>query len=195
MEKKNRMKEWEKTINKMSHKELQEYISVPDVCYPGFLELAKKRLAELESLEKKENIQTATREVFLKALKKRRLKFELTDDGETIIFFFNRRRFYAYIDCEDDFVILFFAHNILINEENEAKLSKLKRVINATNKICNVNTVYDMIEETGHLYVFSKTFLHFVSENPNFMIELFMALEDCLTAQYLTKVLMKRKDS
>ena len=52
------LNEWEETINKMSLTELQEYITDPQICYPEFLDLAKKRLTELESQkesEKKEN--------------------------------------------------------------------------------------------------------------------------------------------
>lgn len=192
MEKYNRIKEWEKTINKMSYKELQISLTDPSY-YPEFKELAKKRLAELDSIEEKENIQTATREVLLKALRKRRCKYELIEDDDKVIISYNRRKFCADICCEDDFIILFFTHNILIKEEDEAKLSKLKRVLNATNQICDVNTVYDRFEETGDIYVYSKTTIYYVSENPNFIHELYLALEGCLTAQYAVKVFMKRK--
>lgn len=48
------LKEWEKTINKMSYKELQEYIADPNICYPEFLELANKRIEELSSIPEHE---------------------------------------------------------------------------------------------------------------------------------------------
>ena len=179
--------EWKETINDMSYEELQRCIADPSY-YPEYLEYAKSRLAQLESDMAHVN------EVFIKTLKKRRIKYELGDDKDVFFFNYNRKRFRAELDCESDFVIIHFLHDIFINKEDEAKLLRLGKAVNETNKICRVNTIYEENEEDGYFFVVSSATILFVSENPNFEMEFKMALESCLTARYVVNELMKRRN-
>lgn len=180
------LEEWKDRIDFMTYEELQRCIADPNY-YPEYLEYAKSRLAQLESDMAHVN------EVFIKTLKKRRIKYELGDDKDVFFFNYNRKRFRAELDCESDFVIIYFIHDIFINKEDEAKLSRLGKAVNETNKICRVNTIYEENEEDGYFFVLSSAMIYFVSENPNFEIEFRMALESCLTARYVVNGLMKRR--
>ena len=179
--------EWKDSINNMSYEELQRCIADPSY-YPEYLEYAKSRLAQLES------DMAHVYEVFIKTLKKKRIKYELGDDKDIFFFTYNRKRFRAELDCESDFVIINFIHDIFINKEDGAKLSRLGKAVNETNKICRVNTFYEENEEDGYFFVLSSATILFVSENPNFEIEFKMALESCLTARYVVNGLMKRRN-
>lgn len=182
------LKDWEETINDMSYEELQRCIA--DSCYyPEYLEYAKTRLTQLES------DMANVYKVFIKTLKKRRIKFELRDDKDTFFFTYNRKRFRAELDCESDFVMIHFLHDIFINKEDGAKLSRLGKVVNATNKICRVNTYYNENEEDGYFFVVSSATIFFISENPNFEIEFKMTLESCLDARHIVNGLMKRRNN
>ena len=180
------LKEWEETINDMSYKELQRCIADPSY-HPEFLEYAKATLAQLESDMAHVN------EVFIKTLKKRRIKYELDGDKDTFFFTYNRKRFRAELDCEEDFVIIMFLHDIHVDKEDTVKVSRLVRAVNGTNIICSVNTFYDENKSTGNIIVVSRSTLHFITQNPNFETELILTLNDCFTANSLVKALMKRK--
>ena len=182
------LEEWKANIDFMSYEELQRCIADP-CYYPEYLEYAKSRLAQLESDMAHVN------EAFIKTLKKRRIKYELGDDKDEFYFTYNRRRFRAELDCESDFVIIHFLHDIFINKEDEAKLLRLGKAVNETNKICRVNTIYEENEEEGYFFVVSSATILFVSENPNFEVEFKMALESCLTARYVVNGLMKRRNT
>ena len=179
--------EWKDSIDIMSYEELQRCIADPSY-YPEYLEYAKSRLAQLESDMAHVN------EAFIKTLRKRRIKYELGDDKDEFYFTYNRRRFRAELDCEYDFVTIHFLHDIFINKEDGAKLSRLGKAVNETNKICRVNTIYEENEEEGYFFVLSSATIHFISENPNFEMEFKMALESCLTARYVINGLMKRRN-
>ena len=177
----------------MSYEELQEYIADPKICYPEFFEYAKSRLTEIE------NNMINVRKVFLNALKRKHIKYELEDDENRINFTYHRKKFHAELDCEDDFVCIYFIHDIYIDKEDNIRLMRLGKAVNETNKICNVNTFYEddrkfnSCEDPNYYFVVSTTALHFVYQNPNFGMELGIALEDFLDAQYLVKGFMKRK--
>jgi len=188
MEKNKPQQEWEETINDMSYDELQRCIADPGY-YPEYLEYAKSRLAQLESDMAHVN------EVFIKTLKKRRIKYELGDDKDIFIFTYNRKRFRAELDCESDFVIIHFLHDIIINKEDEAKLLRLGKAVNETNKICRVNTIYEENVEDGYFFVVSSATNNFISENPNFDIEFRMTLDSCLDARSFVNRLMKRRNN
>ncbi len=182
------LEEWKETINDMSYEELQRCIADPSY-YPEYLDYAKSRLAQLES------DMANVYEVFIKTLKKRRIKYELGDDKDIFYFTYNRKRFSAELDCESDFVTIHFLHDIFINKDDGVKLSRLGKAVNETNKICRVNTIYEENEEEGYFFVVSSATILFVSENPNFEIEFKMALESCLTARYVVNGLMKRRNT
>ena len=154
-----------------------------------------------QKLPLQEKEEASVLDAFCKVLKKRHIKYEVGENRETadfsnreiVDFSYKRRKFIADLDCEDDFIFIFFIHNIVVNEEDEVSLSELKKVINATNQLCCVNTYYKKTEETSDILVFSKATFHFVLENPNFAIELFMALSECLNAQYIIKEYLKKK--
>ena len=71
------LEKWKETINDMSYEELQRCITDPSY-YPEYLEYAKSRLAQLE------NDMAHVYEVFIKTLKKRRIKYELGEDKEIL---------------------------------------------------------------------------------------------------------------
>lgn len=181
------LKEWEETINNMSYGELQEYIADPEICYPEFLEYAKSRLTEIE------NSMINVRKVFLKALKRKRIKYKLDDDENKINFTYSRKKYYAELDCEEDFIIIYYIHDILVNKEDEAKITRLAKAVNESNKLCSVNTFYEERVNPEFVFVVSRNSLDFISQNPNFDIELGMTLLGCLTAQKVVKSLMKRR--
>ena len=181
------LKEWEETINNMSYDELQEYIADPEICYPEILEYAKSRLTEIE------NSMINVRKMFLKALKRKHIKYELEDDENRINFTYSRKRFHADLDCEEDFVIIYYIHDILISKEDEAKITRLAKAVNESNKICSVNTFYEERVNPEYVFVVSSKSHDFISQNPNFDIELLMTLSNCLSARDLVKSLMKRK--
>ena len=172
------LKEWEETINAMSYDELQEYIADPEICYPDFLEYAKSRLTEIE------NNMINVRKVFLKALKRKHIKYDLEDDENKINFTYNRKRFHADLDCEEDFVIIYYIHDILISKEDEAKITRLEKAVNESNKTCGVSTFYEENEDSGYFYVVSSTIINFISQNPNFGMELGISLSSCLSSRY-----------
>ena len=135
----------------------------------------------------------AVMEVFLKALRKKRLKYNYAAELENRICFKKQRMsFVADVDCEDNFVIIYMLHNILIDLKDEKSLSMLRKAINATNGLCNVTTYYDKDDEVGVTIVLTKSIIHFVVDNPNFKMELGIALETCLGAQHLLRELLKR---
>ena len=177
--------EWKETINDMSYEELQRCIADPSY-YPEYLEYAKSRLLQLES------DMAHVYEVFIKTLKKRRIKYELGEDKEKISFTYNRKRFWAELDCECDFVIIHSLHDIFIDKDDGDKLTRLRNAVNEINKICGVNTIYEEYEEEGYFFVISSATIFFISENPNFESEFNMTLQSCLTARDLLKRLMKR---
>ena len=181
------LEEWKDRIDFMTYEELQRCIADPNY-YPEYLEYVKSRLAQLES------DMAYVNEVFIKTLKKRRIKYELGDDKDIFFFNYNRKRFRAELDCESDFVIIYFIHDIFINKEDEAKLSRLGKAVNEANKISGVTTIYEENEEDGYFFVVSSATILFVSENPNFEMEFKMALESCLTARYVVNGLMKRRN-
>ena len=181
------IKEWKETINRMSSDELQSSIVDPSY-YSEFKELAKKRLTEIERSNHENNVL----EVLIKALKKRRCKYELEDDNK-VHFTYSRKKFYAELDLEDDFVSLFFLHDIHVNKEDKSKLARLISAVNDTNRIGGETTYYCENTDTGNVFVVSTSILNFISHNPNFEMELGMALEGCLISRYTVSTFMKRK--
>ena len=166
------LEEWKETINDMSYEELQRCIADPSY-YPEYLEYAKSRLAQLES------DMAHVYEVFIKTLKKRRIKYELGEDQNVF-----------FIKYEVEIV---FIHDIFVDKEDTAKLSRLKETINETNKICGVSTFYEENEDSGYFYVVSSTIINFISQNPNFGMELGISLSSCLSSRYIIKELMKKR--
>lgn len=154
----------------------------------------KNRQAEMESNTAKKEVSSVL-EVFIKALKKKRRKYELVNDGNRVIFSKKKKTFFADLDLEDDFVTIYFLHNFLINLADETKLSVLRKAINASNRICGVTSYYDKKEADDNIIVLSKGTINFVLDNPNFELEIEMILDDCLSAQYVVKELMKKKPS
>lgn len=182
------LKELKENIDMLDREELQEYIADPGISDPEFLEHAKHRLKEIE----KDMI--CVYNIFLKTLKKCHYKYVVNDkDSYKIGFRYNRMKFYADLDCEYDFVIIYFLHSIQINKEDNVKYSRLKSVVNHTNGLCSVVTRYNEDEDTGEINVISQTTLHFISKNPCFDLELGMVLEDFLMAREALLSLMKRK--
>lgn len=185
MKKNKLLPEWEETINDMSYEELKRCIADSNY-YPEYLEYAKFRLAQLE-------IDMAhVYEVFIKTLKKRRIKYELESDNE-FFFTYNRKRFKADLDCELDCVMIMFLHDIHVDKENTAKVLRLKEAVNWTNIICNVNTFYDENKSTGNIIVASHSSLNYITQNPNFETELIENLNGYFFADSMVKALMKRK--
>ena len=180
------LEEWKETINDMSYEELQRCIADPSY-YPEYLEYAKSRLTQLES------DMAHVYEVFIKTLKKRRIKYELGEDQNVFFIKYERQRFRAELCCEDDFVEIVFIHDIFVDKEDTAKLSRLKETINETNKICGVSTFYEENEDSGYFYVVSSTIINFISQNPNFGMELGISLSSCLSSRYIIKELMKKR--
>ena len=180
------LKEWQGAINDMSYEELQRSLEDPSF-YQEYKDLVKNRMAEVE--KEMAHVQ----EVFLKTLKSRRYKFELGEDQNVFFIKYERQRFRAELCCEDDFVEIVFIHDIFVDKEDTAKLSRLKETVNETNKICGVSTFYEENEDSGYFYVVSSTIINFISQNPNFGMELGISLSSCLSSRYLIKELMKRK--
>lgn len=179
------LNEWQEAINNMSYEKLLRSLEDPSF-YQEYKDLVKNRMVEVE----KEMAHVY--DVFIKTLKKRRIKYELGDDKDIFFFTYNRKRFRAELDCECDFVIIHLIHDIFIDKEEEAKLSRLGKAVNEVNKICRVNTFYEENEENGYFFVVSSATILFLSENSNFEMEFKMTLESCLTARDLLKMLMKR---
>ena len=127
---------------------------------------------------------------FYDKLKRRRLKFEVF--GEAVTFSYRRRKFLADLDFEDEFVCLTFLHNTVVNKEDEAKLARLRKAVNAANRICRVNSYYDE-DDSEVVFVLSHAAIMFVIDNPHFESELMMDLENCLSAQRIVNGVMKRK--
>lgn len=180
------LKEWQGAINDMSYEELQRSLEDPSF-YQEYKDLVKNRMAEVE--KEMAHVQ----EVFLKTLKSRRYKYELGEDQNVFFIKYERQRFRAELCCEDDFVEIVFIHDIFVDKEDTAKLSRLKEAVNETNKICGVSTFYEVDEDSDCYYVVSTTFINFISQNPNFGMELGISLSSCLSSRYLIKELMKRK--
>jgi hypothetical protein len=180
------LKEWQGAINDMSYEELQRSLEDPSF-YQEYKDLVKNRMAEVE--KEMAHVQ----EVFLKTLKSRRYKYELGEDQNVFFIKYERQRFRAELCCEDDFVEIVFIHDIFVDKEDTAKLSRLKETVNETNKICGVSTFYEENEDSGYFYVVSSTIINFISQNPNFGMELGISLSSCLSSRYLIKELMKRK--
>lgn len=179
-------KEWQETIGNMSYEELQR--TLEDSCYyQEYKELVKKRMVELE--ERKAQVQ----EMFIKALKKKRWRYELVNDGNRVIFTKKNKNFFADFGYDEDSIFVYSLHKIYINMEDETKLSVLRKAINATNIICSVTTYYDKDKDGDNIIVLSKGIINFVIDNPNFEVELAIILEDCLAAQYVVKEYMKKK--
>lgn len=180
--------EWKDNIDIMTYDELQRCIADPNTYYPEYLDYVKSRMTEIEGNMVK------TREVFLKTLRKRRIKYESANNENKFHLKWNRKTFIADLDTEGDFVIIYFIHNIFIEKEEEAKLSRLKEAVNAPNMICSVRTYYEENEDCGHFFVVSAGSINFITENPNFETELMMILHNCLDAEYIVNGLMKRKN-
>ena len=178
-------KEWQEAINEMSYEELQKSLEDPSY-YQEYKELVKKRMAEIEQE------MTHVSEVFIKALKKRRCKYELEDDNK-VHFTYSRKKFYAELDLEYDYVSIYFIHDIHVNKEDKSKLSRLISAVNDTNRIGGETTYYCENTDTGNVFVVSSSILNFISHNPNFEMEFGMALEGCLISRDTVKTFMKRK--
>lgn len=180
------LNEWQEAINDMSYEELQRSLEDPSF-YQEYKYLVKNRMAEVE--KEMAHVQ----EVFLKTLKNRRYKYELGEDQNVFFIKHERQRFRADLYCEDNFVGITFIHDVFIDKEDTAKLSRLKEAVNETNKICGVSTFYEENEDSGYFYVVSTTIINFVSQNPNFGMELGISLSSCLSSRYLIKEMMKSK--
>ncbi len=181
------MMDWEKTFNKMSQKKLQEIIVGPKALNPEMLKLA----VQLERKNAEKNAPLVMK-VFLKALKKRCVRYKL--NGQNVEFTYRRRQFFADLDLEEDFVIIKFIHNIFIDKRNKAKLLRLKRAVNTSNKLCSASTYYEgeNNNEFDFVYVVSSSTIHFIAENPIFESELFVTLEGCLSANDVVTVFSKK---
>ena len=127
------LNEWQEAINDMSYEELQRSLEDPSF-YQEYKYLVKNRMAEVE--KEMAHVQ----EVFLKTLKNRRYKYELGEDQNVFFIKHERQRFRADLYCEDNFVGITFIHDVFIDKEDTAKLSRLKEAVNETNKICGVST-------------------------------------------------------
>ena len=180
------LNEWQEAINDMSYEELQRSLEDPSF-YQEYKYLVKNRMAEVE--KEMAHVQ----EVFLKTLKNRRYKYELGEDQNVFFIKHERQRFRADLYCEDNFVGITFIHDVFIDKEDTAKLSRLKEAVNETNKICGVSSFYEENEDSGYFYVVSTTIINFVSQNPNFGMELGISLSSCLSSRYLIKEMMKSK--
>ena len=180
------LNEWQEAINDMSYEELQRSLEDPSF-YQEYKYLVKNRMAEVE--KEMAHVQ----EVFLKTHKNRRYKYELGEDQNVFFIKHERQRFRADLYCEDNFVGITFIHDVFIDKEDTAKLSRLKEAVNETNKICGVSTFYEENEDSGYFYVVSTTIINFVSQNPNFGMELGISLSSCLSSRYLIKEMMKSK--
>ena len=154
------------------------------------MELANEKIVEQNGSDAQGQ---AVMEVFLKALRKKRLKYNYAAELENRICF-NKHgmSFIADVDCEDNYVIICMMHKIMIDLKDEKSLSMLRKAINATNHLCNVTTYYDKDDEVGVAIVLTKSIIHFVVDNPNFEMELGLTLETCLGAKYLLREFMKR---
>ena len=106
--------EWKDSIDIMTYEELQRCIADPSY-YPEYLEYAKSKLAQLE------NDMAHVYEVFIKTLKKRRIKYELGEDQNVFFIKYERQRFRAELCCEDDFVEIVFIHDIFVDKEDTAR--------------------------------------------------------------------------
>lgn len=180
------LKEWQGAINDMSYEELQRSLEDPSF-YQEYKDLVKNRMAEVE--KEMAHVQ----EVFLKTLKRGRYKYELGENQDVFFIKYERQRFRAELCCEDDFVEIVFIHDIFVDKEDTAKLSRLKEAVNETNKICGVSTFYEVDEDSDCYYVVSTTFINSISQNPNFGMELGISLSSCLSSRYIIKELIKRK--
>ena len=132
-------------------------------------------------------------DVFCKVLKKRHIKYEIKDNGETIFFIYRRNKYMALLDLEDDFADIVFIHDIFIDKKDETKLARLGRLVNGTNKICPVKTYYEENEDTDFVFVLSESSINIITQNSNLEIELIITLDGCLLSKDLIKSLMKRK--
>ena len=177
----------EETIKEMGNEELQKYIADPEAFNPELLMLA----AQVEEKNDKKDMPEVLK-VFLKALRKRHLKYKL--NGHKVEFTYRRRKFFANLDFEDDFVEINFPHNIYVDKENKAKLFRLKRAVNTSNKLCNVSTYYEGEDndEFDFVFVVSNTIIGYVSENPIFESELFLTLERCLCANEVVTIFSRK---
>ena len=179
------LNEWQEAINDMSYEELQRALEDPNN-YQEYKDLVKERMVELEE------IKAQVQEIFIKALKKKRWRYELVNDGNRVIFTKKNKNYFADFGYDEDSIFVYSLHKIYINMEDEAKLSVLRKAINATNIICSVTTYYDKDKDGDNIIVLSKDVINFVIDNPNFEMELAIILEDCLAAQYVVKEFMKK---
>ena len=146
-----------------------------------------------QKLPLKEREEASVLDVFCKVLKKRRLKYELKNNGKTILFTYKRNQYVAFLDLEEDSVDIVFIHDIFIDKKDETKLARLGRLVNGTNKICPVQTYYEENEDTDFVFVLSRSSINFITQNSNLEIELIIILDGCLLSKDLIKSLMKRK--
>ena len=145
-----------------------------------------------QKLQQKERQEASVLDVFCKVLRKRHIKYELEDNGETIFFTYRRNKYMALLDLEEDFADIVFIHDIFIDKTDETKLAQLGRLVNGTNKICLVQTYYEENEDTDFVFVLSRSSVIFITQNSNLEIELIITLDGCLLSKDLIKSLMKR---
>ena len=163
------LKEWEETINKMSYKELQEYIADPDVCYPESIELANDRLKELKNEDMRNTI--------IKIMAEMGCKNQFDEDGYLSFFVNADNTDYFqllteeekhYINLSDVCFTISFDYDlryIVITEHcwkkvrlgNVEEVERLKCAINRANFGDSVVTAYYMNEEDQTMEVSCST--------------------------------------
>lgn len=152
MKKNNLIKEWEKTINKMSYKELQRYISVPYVCYPEFLELAKKKMNEQSSIPEHEIMKGMVKE----CLKELGCPCEVTEDGD-LDFYFQGGHFLIVLGEDNHYIDICDYCWMRVDLGDTEKVERLKHSINYANANGSVTTVYFTDDDEQFIGVYCTT--------------------------------------
>jgi hypothetical protein len=191
------LKEWEETINKMSYENLQEYISAPGICYPEFLELAKRKMEELFSTPDHEIMKSLVK----KCLEEMGCPCEIEEEGE-LHFFFQGGSFYTYLDGRSHYIDINEYCWKTVNLDDTDEVRRLKYAINEANAACSVTTYYTIDEDEKTISASCQTSILYRPMITNLKDYLYIRLSNFFYAHDLVNAEMtllaereKRKDS
>lgn len=149
---KSSLKEWQRSINKMSYGELQNIIADPDIYYPNYLELAKKKMEELSSIPEHKVMKGMVK----KCLKELGCPCKVTEDGD-LDFYFQGGHFLIMLGEDNHYIDICDYCWMRVDINDTEKVERLKHSINYANANGSVTTVYFTDDDEKYIGVYCTT--------------------------------------
>lgn len=146
------IKEWEDSLDKMTYGELQRIVEEPEIYYPEYWELAKKKMDELSSTPEHEVMKSR----IIESLKELGCPCELTEDGD-LDFWFRGGHFLIILKEENHYIEIVNYCWTTASLDDAKEIERLKHAVNYANSMTTVSTAYYTDEEENIMGVYCTT--------------------------------------